>query len=116
MQSIKFTAISGGDWSEILEVYDADTNLPLTDIDTGVIQLQIQAAGNNVVLNLTTADSTITRPASGQFQWVVSTASMSAFCPGQNYHVGCRHINDAGGTTALFTGSLTYVDGGYEWR
>lgn len=116
MYDIKFTAVSGGDWSEIIEAIDDDTNLPLTDIDTGTIQLQVQSPSGSVMLNLSTADSTITRPESGQFQWVVSTASLSSFCTGTTYHVGCRHINEDGGTTALFTGSLAYVDGGYAWR
>lgn len=116
MYEIKFTAVSGGDWSEIIEAFDDATGAALTDIDTGEIQLQVQEACNNVVLNLTTADGGITRPESGQFQWVVPTASMGSFCPGKTYHVGCRHINDEGGTTMLFTGSLAYVDGGYEWR
>lgn len=111
-----FTTISGGDWADGTAGRDEDTGAPLTDIDTGEIQVQVQGNCGSVVLNLTTADGTITRTGPGEFQWIVPQARMSGLTPGNTYYVGCRHINEAGGKTVLWTGSLAYLNGGYEWR
>jgi len=116
MKQFSFTTISGGDWAEGMAGRDEDTGEPLTDIDTGEIQVQVQARGGSPVLNLTTEDGTITRPASGEFQWIVPEARMSSMCPGNTYHVGCRHISETGEKTVLWTGTLAYINGGYEWR
>ena len=116
MQDFKFTAVSGGDWAELMVGKVEGTSTPLTDIDTGEIQVQVQDKNGRVMLNLTTEDSSITRPAPGQFQWVVATADLGSFCTGETYHVGCRHLNGSGGTTVLWKGSLAYIDGGNPWR
>ncbi len=116
MQDFKFTAVSGGDWAELMVGKVEGTSTPLADIDTGEIQVQVQDKNGSVMLNLTTEDSSITRPESGQFQWIVATANMGSFCPGDTYFVGCRHVTDAGATTILWTGSLSYIVSGYKWR
>lgn len=110
MYSFRFSAVSGSDWAEIVEVVNDATNLPLTDIDTALIELEVQDRGDSRVLFATTADGTITRPASGKFQWRFTKTQMAALCPGTTYSVGCRFTTD-GGTTALFTGNLAYIDG-----
>lgn len=116
MQNFSFTAVSGGDWTERMAGQDADTKSALTDLDTGEIQVQVQADGGSVVLNLSTADGSITRPDSGEYQWVVPHSRMSGLCVGKTYYVGSRHINESGGITVLWTGSLAYIHGGYQWR
>lgn len=115
MYDIKFATVTGSDWAEIIEAINDDTNGPLTDIDTGTIELQVQDRGNCVLFTLSTADATITRPETGKFQWRVATADMGSLCKGTTYRVGCRHINEEDQTTALFTGSLAYIDGEFEW-
>lgn len=116
MNSFQFTAISGGDWTERMEGRDQDSNALLTDLDTGEIQIQLQDRAGGVVFTLTTEDGTISRPGSGEFQWIVPASRMSGLCVGTTYYVGCRHINETGGITILWTGSLAYIHGGYEWR
>ena len=116
MKHFKFSTVSGGDWTEHMVGRVEGETTPLADIDTGEIQVQVQDNKGNPVLNLTTEDATITRPASGEYQWVVSAATLSGWCPGETFFVGSRHINEAGGTTILWTGSLAYIHGGYKWR
>lgn len=116
MQNFSFTAVSGGDWTERMSGRNADTGAALTDLDTGEIQVQVQADGGSVLLNLTTEDGTITRTGDGEYQWVVPEATMASFCVGKTYYVGSRHINESGGITVLWTGSLAYIHGGYQWR
>lgn len=116
MQNFSFTAVSGGDWTERMSGRNADTGAALTDLDTGEIQVQVQADGGSVVLNLSTADGSITRPASGEYQWVVPHATMSGLCVGKTYFVGSRHINESGGISLLWTGEVAYIHGGFKWR
>lgn len=115
MYDIKFATVSGSDWAEIVEAINDDTNQPLTDIDTALIELQVQDRNNSPVLNASTADGSITRPETGKFQWRFSKEQMSALCYGTTYRVGCRMTLD-GKTTALFTGDLAYLDGEFTWR
>lgn len=116
MQKFQFTTVSGGDWAEHMVGRVEDSKAPLADIDTGEIQVQVQSKGGSVVLGLSTADSSITRPAPGEFQWIVPASRMGGLCVGETYYVGSRHINEAGGITVLWTASLAYLNGGYEWR
>lgn len=116
MKNFPFTAVSGGDWAELMVGKIEGTSDPITDIDTGEIQIQVQDQNGGVMLNLTTDDGSITRPASGEMQWVVATADMDAFCPGETYHVSCRHLNGSGGTTLLWIGELAYIVAGFKWR
>lgn len=116
MQDFPFTAVSGGDWAEHMVGTVKETKAPLTDLDTGEIQVQVQDDRGSVLLNLSTADGTITRPASAEYQWVVPHSRMSGLCVGKTYYVGSRHINESGGITVLWTGSLAYIHGGYQWR
>ena len=81
-----------------------------TDLDTALIEVEVQDRSNTALLEATTADGTITRPSSGKFQWVFTKAQLASLCPGTTYRVGCRFTTD-GGTTALFTGSLAFLDG-----
>jgi len=116
MYEIKFTTVTGSDWAERIECINDETGAALTDVDTGTIELQVQDRNSCVMFTLTTADSTITRPASGAFQWRRATADLSSLCKGTTYRVGCRHIDGSGATSALFTGSLAYLDGEFEWQ
>lgn len=114
MYDIKFATPSGADWAEIIEAIDDDTNLPLTQIDDALIELQVQDRCNAPVLSASTEDGTITRPAPGKFQWLFSKEQMSGLCIGTTYRVGCRATID-GKTTMLFTGDLAYIDGEFTW-
>lgn len=116
MHEIKFTTVTGSDWAERIECINDETGEALTDVDTGTIELQVQDRSNGVMFTLSTADGTITRPESGAFQWRRSNSAMSSLCKGTTYRVGCRHIDDSGATSALFTGSLAYLDGEFEWQ
>jgi hypothetical protein len=116
MKHFKFATVSGGDWTEHMVGREEGEDTPLTDIDTGEIQVQVQDNEGGLVLNLSTADATITRPAAGEYQWVVAADTISGWCPGKTFHVASRHINEAGGITILWTGSLAYIVGGYKWR
>lgn len=116
MQNFKFTTVSGGDWTEHMVGRIEGEDTPLADIDTGEIQVQVQDRDGCVLLNLTTEDGTITRPATGEYQWVVAADTISGWCPGETYFVGSRHLDGVGGTTILWTGSLAYIHGGYKWR
>lgn len=115
MYDIKFSTVTGSDWAERIECINDETNGPLTDIDTGTIELQVQDRNNCVMFTLSTDDGTITRAGEGSFQWRRATADMRNMCPGQ-FGVGCRHIDDLGATSSLFTGTLAYIDGEFEWR
>lgn len=110
MYDIKLTAASGSDWAEQFEATNADTNQPLADIDTALIEMNVRDRGDSTVLSASTADSTITRPATGKFQWKFTKEQMASLCPGTTYRVGCRMTTD-GGTISLFIGSLAYLDG-----
>jgi hypothetical protein len=115
MYDIKFATVSGSDWTEIVEVINDDTNLPLTDVDTALIEIQVNDRSNCLVLSASTADATITRPASGKFQWKFTKVQMDALCVGVTYRVGCR-MTLSGDTTPLFTGDLAFIDGEFEWH
>lgn len=108
---IKFASLSGSDWAEIVEAIDSETNLPLTDIDTALIELHVQDDCNQTRLKASTADGTIVIPKSGQFQWRFTKEQMAGLHIGTTYSVGCRITPVDGGTSPLFTGSLAYVDG-----
>lgn len=115
MYDIKFATVSGSDWTEAIEVIDDNTNLPLSDVDTALVELQVNDRSNCLVLSASTDAATITRPSTGVIQWQFTKDQMSALCVGVTYRVGCRMTNGAG-TTALFTGDLAYIDGEFEWH
>lgn len=109
---INFAALSGSDWAEIVEAIDDDTNLPL-DLTGILIELQVRDRCNAVLLQASTADSTIVIPETGKFQWVFPKEQMGGLCKGTTYQVGCRLTQDDQ-TTALFTGNLAYLDGEFQ--
>lgn len=113
MYDIKFATVSGVDWAEAIEAIDNNTNRPLSDIDTALIEIRVTDRCNAPVLSGSTDDGTITRPASGMFQWHFPKERMSGLCIGTTYRVGCRVILD-GKTTPLFTGDLAYMDGEFQ--
>lgn len=116
MHEIKFATVTGSDWAERIECINDETGEPLTDVDTGTIELQVQDRSNCVMFTLSTADGSITRPESGAFQWRRAASAMSSLCKGATYRVGCRHIGEDGAKSPLFTGALAYLDGEFEWR
>lgn len=117
MIDIKFASVTGSVWGERVEVINDTTNAPLSDVDTGTIELQVQDRNNCIVLTATTADGSITRPSTGEIQWQFTVSQMRALCAGNQYRIGCRHYDsDPDLATTLFTGSLAYIDGEFEWR
>lgn len=110
-----FTAISGEDWAETVSVTDDETHGPLTDIDTALIELQVQDSCKSVVLSASTADGSIERPESGHFTWRFPEATMSGLPSGATYNVACRMTVD-GAVTMLFLTTLVIQKTGFEWR
>lgn len=109
---IQFATLSGSDWAEIVQAVDDDTNLPL-DLTDALIELHVRDHCNATLLQASSDDGTITKPALGQFQWIFPKAQLGGLCIGTTYAVGCRITLD-GATSALFTGSLAYLDGEFQ--
>lgn len=107
---ISLSTDSGSDWSEAVELFNNDTNKPLSEIDDGLIEIVVRDRGNCTILSGSTDDGIITRPATGVFQWTFPKDRLSCLCAGTTYSLGCR-FTDETGTVSLFTGSLAYLDG-----
>lgn len=123
MYDWKGAAVTGSDWSLRIEcIADDGPNKgePLPDIDPEdedlVIEMQLQDRNNCPLINLSTADSTITVPEVGTFQWLVSKETMRALCAGNTYSFAVRITTADGGTTTIMLGSLAFLDGEFEWR
>jgi hypothetical protein len=110
-----FVATSGEDWAETAYVTDADTNQPLTDVDTALIELQVQDNCQKVVLSASSDAGTITKPASGQFTWRFTAAQMAGLPSGNTYKVAARMTVD-GRVTMLFLADLVVKELGFTWR
>lgn len=111
-----FTIISGEDWAESAKVTDDETGGPATDVDTAIIELQVQDDCGNVVLSAGTADNSILRPESGVFTWHFPYATVSAALKeGRQYKVACR-MNVSGAITMLFLTSLVVQETGFSWK
>lgn len=118
MYEHKGDAVNWADWAALVEVTNAETNEPLSDIDPDdpdlEIELQIQDASRRTIATLTTEDGSIEIPEVGSFQWRVTETTMSSLCAGQTYRWAAR-LTNAGGTTALVCGSLA-LDGDFSWQ
>lgn len=110
-----FTVRSGENWAQTVEVIDDDTGGPLTDIDIGLIELQVQDRCGNVVLSGSSDDGTIIKPESGKFTWSFPYTRMAALPSGQSYKVACRMTVDTA-VTMLFLESLVVEEKGFTWR
>ena len=110
-----FTFISGEGWSETAYVRDEDTGGPLTDIDTALIELQVQDRSGNVCLSASTTDGKITRPESGYFTWTFTQAQASTLCSGQQYKVAAR-MTLGGVVSMIFLNELVVQEAGFTWR
>lgn len=110
-----FEVVSGEDWAETAVVTDDTTNGPLTDIDTALIELQVQDNCQSVVLRASTDDGSITRSASGQFTWWFPASQMAALPSGASYKVAAR-MTLGGRVTTLFLESLVVRETGFTWR
>lgn len=108
---LKFATLSGSDWAEIVEAINDDTNRPLSQIDSGLIEIHVRDSCDALVLSGSTDDGRITRPETGKFQWRFTREQMSGLRVGTTYRVGCRITPEDGSTSPLFTGSLAYIDG-----
>ena len=110
MYDISFPpAYSGADWAVAVEVIDPTTNQPMTGLDEALIELRVNDDCNSAMLTGSTDDGLVTVPQVGVIQWIIPMARLSGWCQGKTYSVGCRITTD-GGTTALFTGSLPFLD------
>ncbi|PBB75213.1 hypothetical protein CK227_10500 [Mesorhizobium sp. WSM4308] len=110
-----FVITSGEDWAETAQVTDDTTNGPLTDIDTALIELQVQDACQKVVLGASSADGSITKPASGQFTWRFTAAQMAGLPSGATYKVASR-MTLGGKVTSLFLAELVVRETGFTWQ
>lgn len=109
MYEARFSAVSGSDWAQAVELRDANTGLVL-DTDDAAFELAVRDRSNSIVLKASTADATMEIPATGQVRWRFTKEQMAALCPGTTYGVGLRMLQDQG-TTSLIVGSLAYLDG-----
>jgi hypothetical protein len=111
MYAIKgFTATDDADWAETIELIDGTTNSAL---DASDLEFELQVKDcDNVVLQASTADNSITRPSDSEIAWRFPKAQMGGLCPGTTYKVGCVYIDESGNTEQLFVGSLALIDGG----
>lgn len=113
MSDISFPpAYSGVDWSQSVEVINDKTNKPLEgELETALIELVVNDDCNRPVLRASSVDGSITVPEPGLIQWYFSKEQMASLCTGKTYAVGCRVTPLGGGTSALFVGSLPFLDG-----
>jgi len=110
MYEIQFTARSGVDWAEAIEMIDAGTNEPLDQIANARVDIEVSDYDDRMILTATTADQTVRRPMAHVFQWRFPADQMRVLHHGTTYRVGCR-VTTGGGTTELFSGTLAYLDG-----
>ena len=111
MYEVQFLATSSADWAQAIELIDADTNLPLADIDDATFELSVDRQnGCGSVLTASTAAGTITQPQANVVQWVFLASQMTGLCDGSTYRVGLT-MTTAGGTVQILIGTLTFVDG-----
>lgn len=111
MYELRFFATDDADWSEAIDLIDADTNGALADATTASFSLEVKDC-DNAVLTASTDAGTITKPADNTIAWTFTKTQMSGLCTGQTYKVGCT-MTTAEGTIQLFIGSLAVVDGGF---
>ena len=110
MYQTQFLATSSADWAQAVELIDADTNLPLADIDDATFELQVDDECGASRLTASTAAGTLTRPAAHIVQWRFTPAQHGGLCDRTTYRVGLTMTTDSG-TTQLLTGTLVYLDG-----
>lgn len=110
MYEVPLCATSSADWAQSIELTDARTNLPLTDLEDAAFKLAVDDRKGRTVLTRSTADGTITRPEPNIVQWIFKPSEMAGLCDGTVYRVGLT-VETAGGTTQILIGSLTFIDG-----
>lgn len=110
-----FTFISGEGWAETAYVRDEETGGPLTDIDTALIEIQVQDTSGCVRLTASTTDGKITRPSSGHFTWTFTEPEASTLCSGQQYKVAAR-MTLAGVVSMIFLNALVVEEKGFTWQ
>lgn len=111
MYELAFFATDDADWSEAIELIDADTNGALADAATASFDLEVSEHGC-ALLTASTAASTITKPDTNVIAWTFSKSQMNGLCPGNTYKVGCR-MTTTEGTIQLFVGTLAIIGGGF---
>jgi hypothetical protein len=112
MYQPRFFATDDADWGQAIEIIDDATNLPLDATDTATFNLEVSDDGS-AILTATTADASITKPATGTVQWVFPRTSMSGLDTGKTYTVGLTMTGLDGSVTQILMGTLTLVDGGF---
>lgn len=110
MYEVQLVATGSADWALSVELTDASTNLPLVGVDDANFKLAVDDRHGRTILTRSTADGTIARPNPNIIQWVFRPSEMTGLCQGTTYRVGLT-IEAAGGTTQIFIGSLTFIDG-----
>jgi len=107
---IRFHATIGADWSEAIEVIDANTNERL-NISSFNFVLGVQDECNRQVLKVSTEAGTINTPETGVFTWLIPASEISGLEENKTYRVGCRFTDDNLNNIQLFIGSLAVIDG-----
>lgn len=110
MYEIQFTATSSADWSEAVELIDADTNLALEIPEGATFSLAVDGDGDTSYLTASTALGTITLPTPNVVQWTFTPAQMGGLCRNNTYQVGLT-MTSPSGTIQIFIGTLSFLDG-----
>lgn len=109
MYEIQFAATTSADWAVAIEIIDADTNQPM-DLSGATFELEVGSSCDGHYLSASTADSTIISPQTGVVQWTFPATTMDGLSYGRTHRVGLTMTTD-GGTTQVFVGTLSLIDG-----
>lgn len=109
MYEVQFLATTSADWSEAIELIDANTNQPLTIPDDAEFELTI---GGQCWSGLSGSsdDGRITRPKPNVIQWKFTTDDFRRYWPGRTHSVGIT-MTTSEGTIQILIGTLSIIDG-----
>lgn len=110
MYKVQFEATSSADWTESIELIDADTNHALDVPEDAEFELTIGDRCWSGDFTASTGEGNIIRPADNVIQWRFPRTDLNRFWPRNTYSVGLT-MTTAEGTIQLFVGTLTIIDG-----
>lgn len=101
-------ATNNADWSQQIQVNDADTD-DLIDFTGANIEIEVKDQAGCLLLTASTGNGKVTLPSTGVIQWTFPVADMTGLCVGTYRVGGVYELNDE--TVSLFTGTLQVIDG-----
>lgn len=114
MYEAKFQATNDADWAESIELIDDSNSGPLAAAADASFVLEVSERGCGATLKASTADATITKPASNIIQWRFTAAQMNTLRSRHTYNVGCTMTADDGSVTQLLVGTLAIINGNVD--